>query len=427
MTLMEILNRKYAVVMIAAAVIAVSFVKAEGKTYNRAPEKPVAPTEAVINNSPPEESAVMNRAAKMSKSPAEITEKVNQILTNTETSNVYYTTPGERASVTQAAIDNPSYTIICWTPGRYRKFSSIFDCYNLKPSKTYILDGAIMDGLGSEHQKFFRIVDGGPINVLAINNSDLENVKDGFYIGNTPFDDIVIEGLDWHVERYGTWMNDVKNLSPLEQASVRFNLCGFYGGSKAFKIYADEEADVNSSYGSLDKCTISDMETSDFAFDMPIVPVGGVAATDSSYIILGQDELNQNLWDNCVPINPNIHEYLNSPQKNRYYNVVDGFYGEPEDDNMDIDANDLYNGTLQPIMFLRAHTIDGAAGRLPPVATMASVEYFTDCWLSQGNPTEPDDLGNDVNYDVRADFNKDGRINFIDWADVAESYEVEGS
>jgi len=172
-----------------------------------------APILVLANSYPPFED-VIAQVLLRSNTRDQIVQKVDWILANVDPSQIYYATPGESASTTQAGINEPAKTVIYWTPGSYNNFSGINDCYSLKPNKINIFDGAILHGLGPEHLKAYRITEGGPVIILGINDSKVENFKDITYIGNSQFNGILWEGLNQKFFRYGTWMNNIKGSVP---------------------------------------------------------------------------------------------------------------------------------------------------------------------------------------------------------------------
>jgi hypothetical protein len=131
--------------------------------------------------------------------------------------------------------------------------------------------------------------------------------------------------------------------------------------------------------------------------------------------MLGNDEINDNIFKNCHALtNPNNYQNFNSPRHNRYWDVNKPFIGDPNDDNLEIDANDFFNGTPYPIMFGRAHLENGKpAGAYPLVATIESLRHFAERYLSDSNS---------ANWDQRVDTNGDLIINLIDFAIVASRY-----
>jgi len=341
----------------------------------------------------------------------------------------YYTTPGERFSITQDAIDNPIYDTIHWTSGTYSKdtgtFSSIDDEYNLKPGKNYTFDkGVIISGLGLEHWRVFAIYNGGPINFSA-QNLILENVLDGFFIGLNTYDNINISGVNFtNIHESSIFYQDIEHPSPLTEAAVKVRFCTADSGRKFARFGWGGDATENSPYVGVENCTIRDIIK--WGVDMPwyYVKIEGAFGPEYTKVVLGQDDVKYNVWkDSEAMIDPDLHKYIGSPHGNRYVDVNEPFIGNPEDDNKEIDDGAFYENTLYPIMFGGAHLENGdASGAYPLVATWKSVGYFINCWLAQGNPNDPNDPNNDSNYDGRADFKKKGIINFEDFATVAKSF-----
>jgi len=335
--------------------------------------------------------------------PSMTVNQINQVIANSEPNDVINFMEG-------------NYNISPWN--KYLDFL---------PNRDYTSDSneAILNGSGLEHEILIGIANGGNINISG--NLALKNSKAGIKIGVIPYDDIDISGVNFEsIYDYSIVIEDREHAVPLESAAVNIEYCTDNGGSK-FAYFGD--AHNTSPYPAVKHNSIKDKTSEIGAIELPKFGVvtylkgGGILA---STIVLGQDDQEANVFENCTPWNPDDYQFFYSPIKNRYLNAIDPYYGPPQDDNMDVDVNDFYNG--HPVMFTNTHLDDGTgAGPLPLVANMNdSVPYFTVyCWLAWGDPNNPDDPNNDPGYDPRADFDNNGIINFIDYVNVAERYQGE--
>ncbi len=413
-------------------------VKGASKTPNPALKEHMFKTE---NSYPPFEE-VITQALIRSNTRDQIVQKVDWILANVVPSEIYYATPGESTATTQAGID--SHSVIYFTPGLYNNFSSINDCYSLKPNKINIFDGAILHGLGPEHWYNFEITNGGPVIVLGINGSRAENFKRIFGVGESQYNGLLIEGLNGSFYDYGIRMNNIKGSVPFTAAPLVLNLSeliGEEGAKKALAFYSlGQTVDETTPYAGGYNLVLRNIKCDAAIFDVPIYykQIGGGALDDGEWTALGNDEISDIVTDGCSSFSlPDNVWIYNSPkdlaQKDLavgatalvtgeiYYDWDDNPHIFDGENCFEAGPKDLYkdaNGKLYAVMFGGAHKPDKSyIADLEPIATMDSVAYFIDCYLSEPN---------DLNYDQRANFNSDLIINLKDYAEVAEKHLNEG-
>ena len=107
--------------------------------------------------------------------------------------------------------------------------------YNLKPNRNYFFDKVIIDGKIPKPSKIFRIAEGGNIDISG--TLTIQNTNDGFWIGNVPYDNINIRGVNFNnVEEYGVVMDNIKDPHHLEWPAITLRDCMADGGKKLVKV-----------------------------------------------------------------------------------------------------------------------------------------------------------------------------------------------
>jgi hypothetical protein len=333
-------------------------------------------------------------------------EKINQIITDANGGDKYPDDPLRR-------------DIIHFQAGQYNLSiigPSQNETYLFLPDRNYVFnpDGVTIQGGGIEHTSLIKIRDGGNMNIAG--NLTAGNSIMGIWIGTVPFKNIDISGINFRsVYEYSIVYQNIQHESPLTEAAVRISYCTADSGIKCANFARAPPVDEKSPYPRVESCTVRDL--SGWGVDLPSwrVPTGTTAGSGYTKIVLGQNDVNDNVWVNCDALaDPTLYTYFSSPKRNRYQDVNQPFIGEPDDDNAVVGADDFYEDTLYPIMFGGAHLGNGnAAGAHPLVATMGSLEYFVNRYLT--TPDSPD-------WDPRADFDGDGVVTLTDFAELANKW-----
>lgn len=309
--------------------------------------------------------------------------------------------------------------IIHFQPGQYNLRiigPSQNEKYFFLPNRNYgfDLDGVTIWGMGIEHGNLIQIGNGGDMNIAG--NLTMGNSLVPIGIGTVPFKNIDISGINFtNVYEYSIVYQNRQHESPLAEAAVKISYCTADSGIKFANFNRAPPVDEKSPYPRVESCTVRNL--SGWGVDLPTWRVVTDAAAGSEYtkIVLGQNDINDNVWVNCDALaDPSLFQYFSSPKRNRYLDVNQPFYGNEEDDNKDVSISDFYENTLYPIMFGGAHLGNGkAAGAHPLVAVMQSLEYFVERYLS--DPSSP-------NWDPRADFDGDGVVTLKDFAELANKW-----
>jgi len=288
----------------------------------------------------------------------------------------------------------------------------------------YDLDSAVISGSGVEHSGIFGIRDGGYLEIEGNATTTLRKVNVPISLERVPFQEIDIRNITFDPYDASIGYQNRRHGAPLGKPAFTVRGCTANSGNKLIQFSEGMITDDNSPSPGVENCTVSGL--GGWGVDLPSyrIVTKGVSSQDYTKVVLGQDDINANVWVSCNGlVDPGLHEYLGSPKHNRYLDVESPFIGTPEDDNSNVTVGDFLPGTFIPIMFGGVHLDNGtAAGSYELVATLDSVRYFCDVWLAQGDPNDPNNPANDPLYDLRVDFNKDGITNGADFAPVAEKY-----
>ena len=167
-------------------------------------------------------------------------------------------------------------------------------------------------------------------------NATFENSDDGFFIGNTVYDNIEISGINFNVSSYGIGMENRTHTTPLTQASVNVHHNTFNQGVKGIKYDNLNETPTQfSPYASAENNTAIDLTS--FLIDVPLALVnapltqlnsGINPATTPTIQLLGNNEISRNALINCSALSPpDQYQHYNSPSDNAYQNVTDPYLG----------------------------------------------------------------------------------------------------
>lgn len=288
------------------------------------------------------------------------------------------------------------------------------ETYLFLPNRNYVFnpDGVTILGMGIEHGNLIQIASGGDMNIAG--NLTMGNSLVPIGIGTVPFKNIDIRGINFRsVYDHSIFYQDREHTSPLAEPAFKVSHCTVDGGIRFVAYARGPPATEGSPWPGVENCTVSGL--SSWGVDLPRYGISSGAGDSETIIILGQNDVNNNVWRNCNALaDPNLYEFFSSPKRNRYQDVNQPFIGEPDDDNAVVGADDFYEDTLYPIMFGGAHLQNGkAAGAHPLVATMGSLEYFVNRYLT--TPESPD-------WDARADFDGDGVVTLKDFAELANRW-----
>jgi len=287
--------------------------------------------------------------------------------------------------------------------------------YLFLPNRNYAFnpDGVTIWGMGIEHGNLIQIASGGDMNIAG--NLTMGNSIVPIGIGTVPFKNIDISGINFRsVYEYSIFYKNKKHPSPLSEPAVNISYCTADSGIIFIGYDSGLGSNENSPYPKVENCTVRDL--SSWGVDLPMYGIpSGMGADSETIVILGQNDINSDVWVNCdALVSPSLYEFFSSPRRNRYLDVNQPFIGEPDDDNAVVGPDDFYEDTLYPIMFGGAHLGNGkAAGAHPLVATMGSLEYFVNHYLT--TPDSPD-------WDQRADFDNDGVVTLKDFAELANRW-----
>jgi hypothetical protein len=332
-------------------------------------------------------------------------EKINQIITDANGGDKDPDDPLRR-------------DIIHFQPGQYNLRilgSNQHEMYYFLPNRNYAFnpDGVTIWGAGIEHYGLIKIGNGGNMNIAG--NLTMGNAIIGMGIVDVPFKNIDIRGINFtKVFEYSIFYKNKKHPSPLSEPAVKISYCTADSGIIFVGYDSGLGSNENSPFPGVENCTVRNL--SSWGVDLPMYGItNGMGADSETIVILGQNDVNSDIWVNCdALVSPSLYEFFSSPRRNRYLDVAEPFIGEPDDDNAVVGASEFYEDTLYPIMFGGAHLGNGkAAGAHPLVAVMQSLEYFVERYLS--DPSSP-------NWDQRADFDGDGIVTLKDFAELANRW-----
>ena len=210
---------------------------------------------------------------------------------------------------------------------------------------------------------------------------NLQNAKDGFFVGNNVYHGININGVTFNINRNGVVLENIPHASPLTEPSVTVSYCLIQDAAQLIK-YDDNsppfEMTEYSPYAAVYNNTAVDLFT--FMIDDPIALIGG-----SEWVALSSDYMAGNVLIRVPAIsNPANWVLYDSPQFNAYLDVTDPYIGDPANDNIIVTSDDFLPDGITPKRDSPMNHGDGYhRGSIPP---------FT---VHEGN----------LNYDDRVDMN----------------------
>jgi len=215
---------------------------------------------------------------------------------------------------------------INFTKGKYD--TGLDEHYHLMPDRDYTFNNTIMHGENITGGWMYEILEGGNINISGAQT--IENINDGFWIGETVYNNINISEATFHVAEYGIVYDNVPHSSALTQAAVNVSSSVAEGGEKMIKFYSAQIVSNLTPYASARNNSVKDL--SSFMMDVPTY-----YSTNPGWVMLGNNEIEKNVLINSLALSDPInYNRYSSPGDNANFIDVDSPFLK---ENYDADPN----------------------------------------------------------------------------------------
>ena len=352
--------------------------------------------------------------------------QINQVIAAANGGEANPTDPNLRDTIN---FGQGTYTVL------YAQYFNFLPCRNYTPDAR----GVIIRGQTIENAELIDIINGGDIDIVGNSNLILQNAKYGILIGEVPYNNINIRGVNSEgIYKFPILGQNIEHDSPLVKATVEVRDCFMNGGEIGVNYDKMGKTPTQySPYFAVYDCTGVGLQRYLIRPPKAIkVSAGGVALDDPEIIVLGNDEISENSTFGS-PISPTDEYYLydcpthilqaDIPEEQAlitgevYYDP----YGNPhvfDGENCFLaDSNDLYKDTFHPTILGRGNLGKGRFIGVKRewsqfVAGPGTLSEFCNVWLIEEDPNNPNN-----GYNPKLDLNGDSKHNFKDLAIIASS------